>query len=298
MTSFIKQVWKKGFLGLPSCWRGDDASPLPNIGLCMRLLQATGLPPPLPFGGPSDHRSVRERFSSHDLTQSRNLASTHGSRRCVRPPVRPSSTVFVVQPLRSKRVRLHLSQSTRCPSLGRALPDVCMFCWRLDEGGGRLVRAGRRYLRRDGSRDGNNGGHRGGGRGQGRAGPFAAGLFHPVKSPEQYGTCYFRGRLPPKNKSDPDFGVNLNKLYNFRIASDLTPTSMRDRLGVSSSLRFSAKIWSPTDVFHTKHPQASSSKKAAPGASEDEVESLLLQQADESLRKAQEEIERNIGGKI
>ena len=41
--------------------------------------------------------------------------------------------------------------------------------------------------------------------------------------------------------------------------------------------------------------QASSSKKARPGASDDEVESLMLQQAEESLRKAQEEIERNVG---
>eukprot|EP00752_Nemacystus_decipiens_P003975 g3640.t2 len=42
-------------------------------------------------------------------------------------------------------------------------------------------------------------------------------------------------------------------------------------------------------------PQASSSKKAPPGASDDEVERLMLQQADESLRKAQEEIERSPG---
>ncbi|CAN0267381.1 unnamed protein product, partial [Pylaiella littoralis] len=42
-------------------------------------------------------------------------------------------------------------------------------------------------------------------------------------------------------------------------------------------------------------PQASGSKKAPAGASEDEVDRLMLQQADESLRKAQEEIERNIG---
>lgn len=41
--------------------------------------------------------------------------------------------------------------------------------------------------------------------------------------------------------------------------------------------------------------QASGSKKAPAGASEDEVDRLMLQQADESLRKAQEEIERNIG---
>ena len=41
--------------------------------------------------------------------------------------------------------------------------------------------------------------------------------------------------------------------------------------------------------------QASSFKKARPGASDDEVESLMLQQAEESLRKAQEEIERNVG---
>lgn len=49
-------------------------------------------------------------------------------------------------------------------------------------------------------------------------------------------------------------------------------------------------------LFRLSHDQqASSSKKAAPGASEDEVERLMLKQADESLRKAQEEIERNIG---
>ncbi|CBJ29167.1 conserved unknown protein [Ectocarpus siliculosus] len=42
-------------------------------------------------------------------------------------------------------------------------------------------------------------------------------------------------------------------------------------------------------------PEASGSKKAAPGASEEEKELLMLQQADESLRKAQEEIERNVG---
>ncbi|CAM9662347.1 unnamed protein product [Ectocarpus fasciculatus] len=42
-------------------------------------------------------------------------------------------------------------------------------------------------------------------------------------------------------------------------------------------------------------PEASGSKKAAPGASEEDKELLMLQQADESLRKAQEQIERNVG---
>ncbi|CAM9786027.1 unnamed protein product [Ectocarpus sp. 12 AP-2014] len=42
-------------------------------------------------------------------------------------------------------------------------------------------------------------------------------------------------------------------------------------------------------------PEANGSKTAAPGASEEEKELLMLQQADESLRKAQEEIERTVG---
>lgn len=45
-------------------------------------------------------------------------------------------------------------------------------------------------------------------------------------------------------------------------------------------------------------PQASVSKTAAANASKEEVEDLMIEQAEESLRKAQAEIERDVGGKL
>lgn len=45
-------------------------------------------------------------------------------------------------------------------------------------------------------------------------------------------------------------------------------------------------------------PQASVSKVAAANASKKEVEDLMIEQAEESLRKAQAEIEREIGSKL
>lgn len=44
--------------------------------------------------------------------------------------------------------------------------------------------------------------------------------------------------------------------------------------------------------------QASVSKAAAANASKEEVEDLMIEQAEESLRKAQAEIEREIGGQL
>ncbi|CAM9908518.1 unnamed protein product [Laminaria digitata] len=44
-------------------------------------------------------------------------------------------------------------------------------------------------------------------------------------------------------------------------------------------------------------PEASASKIPAPGASAEEVDRIMLEKAEESLRKAQADIERDIGGK-
>lgn len=43
--------------------------------------------------------------------------------------------------------------------------------------------------------------------------------------------------------------------------------------------------------------QASTSKTPAPGASEEEVDRIMLEKAEESLRKAQADIDRDISGK-
>lgn len=79
------------------------------------------------------------------------------------------------------------------------------------------------------------------------------------------------------------------------LPPDCTPHKVDTEMSIIAAVLYCCHDGDDSFRFSTPNSQASSSKKAPAGASEDEVERLMLQQADESLRKAQEEIERNVG---